>query len=105
VSQIPGVIGLARKIATAAPDARPLVRSMSWWWLVVGVVTFTTQNLRLWLEMDQSTEDTLFWGFLGTIWACCSLIATMRRKDIKVPEWIATIAEAIIADAPGAPGR
>lgn len=100
VARVPGAAALAAEVAHSESDAKPLAQSLSWWSLVFGAVAWTTHNVALWVGMEQSTETTLLWAVVGTIWLACSLIGILRRKGIRVPGWVAAVAEVIIADAP-----
>ena len=91
---------LANAIATSAPDAKPLTSSWSFYGYVVIAAGWAAHNLVAYFDLGQSLEATIATGIVGGCMFGFGMIATMRRRGIKVPVWIADIAEAVVADAP-----
>jgi hypothetical protein len=61
--------------------------------------TWAAHNIAAYFVMGQSAEATIAMGLTSFVMFSFGVIATARRRGIKVPAWIAVIAEAIIESA------
>jgi hypothetical protein len=84
---------ILEEIVTSRPGAKPLSQSMTFHWLVVGAIGWTIQNLAAWLTLDQSDTATLAAGVFGFLTFVGALLGIMRRRGIRVPDWLVELIE------------
>jgi hypothetical protein len=92
------LVSLAEDIADHAADAKPLFQSYSLYSMAMLASGWTATNLVAYFDLDQGLATTIATGIVGLLSFLFGVIATMRRKGIRVPDWLADIAERFIED-------
>lgn len=100
IAKVPGAVTVATEIAESAPGAKPLWRSMSLNGATVMAITWAIHNLAVWWVLDESTESLMVFAAIGALSYATVVVATLRRNDIKVPNWIVAAAALVAASAP-----
>ena len=88
---------IAEEVIEHRSDAKELLKSKNLWMYVSWAATATAANVGAWLHLGMGFYPFLAFAITGFVMFCISVLFTMMRPDVKVPEWVVSMCQMIIA--------